>query len=75
MREFNSSHEDLSTRLYPSDPFAQRPANRPGLTTCNTRCMKAACRRTYDDGKKVPLQAKHVFHPFTSEWIFGPVYC
>ena len=54
--------------LYPA-----RPAARPGVTTCNTRCVNGDCYRTYDSGRKVRFQARQRFNPLTSqfEWDSG----
>lgn len=48
--------------------FPVRPAKRPGVVTCNTRCVNGDCWRTYDDGHHVQFQAKRVFDPFSGEW-------
>ncbi|ENO83606.1 hypothetical protein [Thauera linaloolentis] len=37
--------------------FPARPAKRPGVVTCNTRCINGDCWRTYDDGSKLCFQA------------------
>lgn len=57
-----------------SDPYAARPAKRPGVVSCNTRCINAACWRTYDSGKKVRFQAQHKYDALSGEWKFdsGP---
>lgn len=48
--------------------FPVRPAKRPGVVTCNTRCVNGDCWRTYDDGHHTQFQAKRVFDPFSGEW-------
>ena len=57
------------------DPFPARPDKRSGVVSCNTRCVNAACWRTYDNGKKVQFQAKQVFDPFSSSWKFDSGNC
>ncbi|MFZ5482901.1 MAG: tetratricopeptide repeat protein [Pseudomonadota bacterium] len=56
------------------ETYPARPAKRPGVTSCNTRCVNADCWRTYDDGRKVRFQAKQKWNSFESrfEWDSGP---
>lgn len=69
----NMNGNDISTMS--EDNFPERPATRVGLISCNTRCVNAACWRTYDNGRKVQFQAKSVFDSFTSEWKFDSGGC
>jgi hypothetical protein len=57
------------------DGFPPRPTKVPGVVSCNTNCINAMCLRTYDSGKKVRFQAKHVFDPFSGEWKFDSGNC
>lgn len=50
------------------DGFPARPAKRPGVTSCNTRCTNGSCLRTYDDGRKVRYQAEHKFNALSNQW-------
>ena len=50
------------------DGYPARPAKRPGVVSCNTNCINADCRRTYDDGRKVRFQAQRKLDPFSGEW-------
>ena len=57
----------------PTNPYPARPAKRPGVTSCNTRCTNGDCWRTYDDGRKVRFQAKRKWDSFSGsfEWDSG----
>jgi len=57
------------------DPFPARPGKTPGVVSCNTRCVNAACWRTYDNGKKVRFQAQHKFDALSGEWKFDSGAC
>jgi len=50
------------------DGYPARPEKRPGVVSCNTSCINADCRRTYDDGRKVRFTAQRKFDPFSGEW-------
>ena len=63
------------TQTASNDPFPARPGKTPGVVSCNTRCVNAACWRTYDSGKKVKFQAKHVYDPLSSQWNFDSGNC
>ncbi|MQY51315.1 hypothetical protein [Rhodocyclus gracilis] len=54
-------------------PFPARPAKRPGVVSCNTRCNNGDCYRTYDNGRQIHFQAKPKFNPFNNqmEWDSG----
>jgi TPR repeat protein len=67
---------DLTPVTPPSgDSFPARPAKRPGVVSCNTSCINADCRRTYDDGQKVRFQAQRKFDPFSGDWKFDSGNC
>ena len=74
-RTAEEDDEEASDRIASSDPFPARPTKTPGVTSCNTRCVNAACWRTYDSGKKVQFQAKHVYDPLSSQWKFDSGNC
>jgi TPR repeat protein len=57
------------------DSFPARPGKTPGVVSCNTRCVNAACWRTYDNGKKVRFQAQHKFDALSGEWKFDSGAC
>lgn len=50
-----------------------RPAKRPGVVSCNTRCFNGDCYRTYDDGRQVRFQAQQIWNPLSGsfEWDSG----
>ena len=50
------------------DGFPERPAQREGMLSCNTRCVNAACWRTYDDGKKIKFRAQRKYNASTRQW-------
>jgi TPR repeat protein len=52
-------------------PFPAKPERKPGVTSCNTRCVNAECYRTYDDGRQVHFQAKRVFEFGEWKWDSG----
>ena len=52
-----------------------RPAKRPGVTTCSTRCVNGSCWRTYDDGRHVHLNVAPTFDPLTNQFTFQPPAC
>jgi len=49
-------------RVANAGPYPARPAAQPGRTTCSTRCLNGDCFRTYNSGRQVHFQAKHIFH-------------
>ena len=53
--------------------YPARPEAKPGLTTCNTKCVNGDCYRTYGDGRKVHFQARQKWNPFNNqfEWESG----
>lgn len=57
----------------PAGQYPARPEAKPGLTTCNTRCVNGDCYRTYGDGRKVHFQARQKWNPFNNqfEWDSG----
>ncbi|UXI04532.1 tetratricopeptide repeat protein [Photobacterium sp. TY1-4] len=57
-----------SGNLYPA-----QPAKRPGVVSCNTRCVNATCYRTYDDGRNVKFQAQRKYNALSGqfEWDSG----
>jgi TPR repeat protein len=57
----------------PIGQYPARPEAKPGLTTCNTRCVNGDCYRTYGDGRKVHFQAHQKWNPFNNqfEWDSG----
>lgn len=71
----NDKVQDEPIAVASNDPYPARPAKQPGVVSCNTRCVNAACWRTYDNGKKVQFQAKSVFDPFSSSWKFDSGNC
>ncbi len=66
-----ASSSPVQTSKKPSEPLTERP----GYTTCNTKCINAACTRTYADGREVRFQAKQVWDPFESTFKFDPGPC
>jgi hypothetical protein len=48
--------------------FPERPPKRAGVVSCNTQCINADCRRTYDDGRHVRFQAKRVYDALSGDW-------
>lgn len=48
--------------------YPVRPEAKPGLTSCNTRCVNADCYRTYGDGRKVHFQARQKWNPFNNQF-------
>jgi hypothetical protein len=50
------------------DGFPDRPAQREGMLSCNTRCVNAACWRTYDDGRKIKFRAQRKYNSTTRQW-------
>jgi hypothetical protein len=56
-------------------PFPARPAKRPGVVSCNTRCVNASCWRTYDDGHQVRFQAQRKYDPLSGEWKYDSGGC
>lgn len=58
-----------------NDGYPAVPAKRPGVVSCNTRCVNALCFRTYDDGRKVKFTAQQVWDPFTSSFKFDSGGC
>lgn len=58
-----------------SDDYPARPAKRPGVVSCNTRCINADCWRTYDDGQKVRFQAQRKYDSFSGQWKFDSGGC
>lgn len=71
----NSANRPSARSSQVSDGFPAAPAKRPGVTSCNTRCVNAACWRTYDDGRKVRVNAKQVYDPFSNQWKFDAGSC
>ncbi len=71
----NEQVQDEPIAVASNDPYPARPAKQPGVVSCNTRCVNAACWRTYDNGRKVQFQAKSVFDPFSSSWKFDSGNC
>lgn len=67
--------DDEPVAVAPSDPYPARPAKQPGVVSSNTRCVNAACWRTYDNSRKVQFQAKPVFDPFSNQWKFDSGKC
>ena len=57
----------------PIGQYPARPEAKPGLTTCNTRCVNGDCYRTYGDGRKVHFHAHQKWNPFNNqfEWDSG----
>lgn len=55
--------------------YPERPAQRPGVVTCNTRCNNGDCYRTYGDGRKTHFQARQKFNPLNSQWEFDSGSC
>ena len=55
-------------RQQPTDGFPSAPAHRPGVITCNTRCVNGDCFRTYSDGRQVRFQASRRFNPVSGQW-------
>jgi TPR repeat protein len=55
------------------DGYPTAPAKRPGVVSCNTRCVNGDCWRTYDGGRKVRFRATQKINPLTSqfEWDSG----
>ena len=57
------------------DGFPVAPPKKPGVTSCNTKCVNATCFRTYDDGRKVRFNARQVFDPLSNSWKFDSGSC
>jgi hypothetical protein len=57
-----------------TDPFPPRPAKKPGVVSCETKCCAGSCFRTYDDGRKVKFEAPQKVNPQTRqlEWELPP---
>lgn len=68
-----SPRAPTATTANSDGPWPARPAKRPGVTSCNTRCVNGDCYRTYDDGRHVRFQAQQKWNPFNSqfEWDSG----
>jgi uncharacterized protein len=64
-----------SPKVTAEDLFPAKPAKRPGVTSCNTRCINGDCFRTYDSGKKVRVQAERRYDMMKSEWIWDSGNC
>lgn len=47
--------------------FPARPAKKPGVVSCRTRCQNSDCYRTYDNGEQIRFQAKRKMNAF-GEW-------
>lgn len=56
-------------------PWPTRPAHRPGVTSCNTRCVNGSCWRTYDDGRHVRLNVPPTMDPFSGQLTFKTPPC
>jgi len=48
--------------------YPEAPAARPGVVTCNTRCINGDCYRTYANGRKVHFQAEQRYNPSSGQW-------
>lgn len=57
------------------DGWPARPAKRPGVVSCNTKCFNGDCRRTYDDGRHAHFQVPPSTDPFTGEMKFEAPGC
>ena len=62
-------------RTNTGDGFPAVPPKRPGVISCNTQCLNADCKRTYDDGRKERFQAKPKFDPFTNQLTWDSGIC
>jgi TPR repeat protein len=74
----NESSKPVATAAIsgaPNHSYPVRPAKVPGVVSCNTRCMNAACFRTYDDGRKVKFQAEQKWNPLTNQFEFDSGSC
>lgn len=58
-----------------ADPYPPRPAARPGVVTCSTRCNNGDCYRSYADGRKSHFQAQRKFNPMNNQWEFDAGNC
>lgn len=65
-----ASENSTTSSVYPA-----RPAARPGVLSCNTRCVNGDCYRTYSNGKKVRFQAQMRMNPFTNQMEFDSGGC
>lgn len=63
----NDSPRSLPTSLTSNSQFTARPEKAPGLVSCNTRFINAACKRTHDNGELVRFKAKQVFDAFSGQ--------
>jgi len=70
----DDTNGELSTSSS-GDRFPALPAKTPGVVSCNTRCVNAACWRTYDSGKKVQFQAQHIYDALSGVWKFDSGSC
>lgn len=59
---------DTAAAQTSSSPFPPKPAKRPGVVSCNTRCDNGDCYRTYDSGKKKHFQAKRKYNALSGDW-------
>lgn len=69
-RPSNTQSRDATS----NDPYPARPPKKAGVISCNTNCANSACWRTYDDGRKVRVQARQTWNAHRSqfEWNAGP---
>ncbi|MDE2268083.1 MAG: sel1 repeat family protein [Betaproteobacteria bacterium] len=81
VREFpkaSSARSERTANRAPASqggPWPARPARRPGVTTCNTRCVNGSCWRTYDDGRHVHLNVAPTMDPFSGQLTFNAPPC